>query len=111
MTEEQKKKVVRYEQLALFHDLSVEEMQDYVQKNSGKVLSGTTEYWSAQATLVSAENIIYYYSDVKNIKIGDGKTLLVSLPFILDRDKWDKVTEKCSYSIDNSTGVLTLTQG
>lgn len=65
--------------------------------DSQNVLVGTSEYWNGQQTLVSAENVIYVYSDY-GMKIGDGTSYLSELPFttvfISDADKanWnDKV--------------------
>lgn len=54
----------------------------------------TTTYWNALSNLVSKSGYIYIYSDRFNngdgtytpgIKIGDGKTYLIDLPFIDDR--------------------------
>lgn len=57
-------------------------------------LSNTQAYWDAQTTLVSSANVLYIYTDhstvtqgtttinVPGIKIGDGTTLVVNLPFV-----------------------------
>lgn len=51
-----------------------------------EILSDTAENWNAQASLVSGKNIIYIYTnqqdDILKMKIGDGSTLLIELPFI-----------------------------
>jgi len=58
------------------------------------VLSNTTEEWNETPELVSKENYIYVYTDYKTtlidgnevdvpgLKIGDGETLLIDLPFV-----------------------------
>lgn len=65
--------------------------------DSQNVLVGTSEYWNSQQTLVSAENVIYVYSDY-GMKIGDGKSYLSELAFVTvfisdaDKSNWnDKV--------------------
>lgn len=61
-----------------------------------KVRYGTTEHWNADITLVAARGVIYVYSDhaaiteggteknVPGIKIGDGTSYLIDMPFVGD---------------------------
>lgn len=58
------------------------------------ILYGTTQEWNSQQDLISTEGTIYIYSDyqtitidgvektIPGIKIGDGKTYLMDMPFI-----------------------------
>ena len=56
------------------------------------ILYNATEFWDSQKSMVSAKGCIYvyndYYSDsgekIPAIKIGDGTTYLIDLPFIDD---------------------------
>lgn len=75
------------------------EESEYIQLSgdSQNVLVGTSEYWNRQQTLVSAENVIYVYSDY-GVKIGDGTSYLSELAFVTafvsdaDKSNWnDKV--------------------
>lgn len=55
-----------------------------------EVVSGTTEEWNSKPQLVSVKDIVYVYTDhsiidgqrVPGIKIGDGITFLIDLPFV-----------------------------
>ena len=56
-----------------------------------EVLYGTTEYWNSQPQLISIKGNIYVYSDheytqdakeIPGIKIGDGTSYLIDMPFI-----------------------------
>lgn len=57
-----------------------------------KVYRGTTQAWDSQVSLVSELNAIYIYSDhdtyddedLPAIKIGDGTSFLIDMPFITD---------------------------
>lgn len=77
------------------------------------IYANTTDYWNTQLSLVSEENAIYVYTDydvtdegnfIPAIKIGDGSTLVIELPFISgsrvtteDINRWDnKVSAKMS---------------
>lgn len=55
-----------------------------------EVVSGTTAEWNAKPQLKAAKDIVYVYTDhniingqpVPGIKIGDGVTYLIDLPFV-----------------------------
>lgn len=55
-----------------------------------EVISGTTEEWNSKPQLVSVKDIVYVYTDhniidgqrVPGIKVGDGVTFLIDLPFV-----------------------------
>lgn len=55
-----------------------------------KVYFHTKEYWDAQPTLVSEDQAIYVYTnyqsasgkDVAGMKIGDGSSYLIDVPFM-----------------------------
>ena len=56
-----------------------------------EVLYGTTEYWDSQPRLVTIKGSVYVYSDhttdssgklIPGIKIGDGISYLIDMPFI-----------------------------
>lgn len=57
-----------------------------------RVYRGTTQAWDSQVSLVSELNAIYIYSDhdtyddeaLPAIKIGDGTSFLIDMPFITD---------------------------
>lgn len=79
-------------------------LQEQMQ-NKPTMYSNTTSYWDEQTTLVSESNTIYVYTDystneqhqnIPAIKIGDGVTNVVDLPFMLttnitqaDIDRWN----------------------
>ena len=44
----------------------------------------TAEYWNSQLDYIPIQGQIIVYSDNNSIKIGDGTTYLVDLPFITD---------------------------
>lgn len=44
----------------------------------------TAEYWNSQLDYIPTQGQIIIYSDNNSIKIGDGTTYLVDLPFITD---------------------------
>ncbi len=62
-----------------------------INDNKGNsVLSNTKLYWDSQPSLISEKDIMYVYTDyqqdlqgnnVPGIKIGDGKTYLINIPF------------------------------
>lgn len=55
-----------------------------------QIISGTTEYWNSQVSLVAQKDIAYVYTDwriedgvnVPNMKIGDGNAYLIDIPFM-----------------------------
>lgn len=55
-----------------------------------EVISGTTEEWNSRPNYISVKDIVYVYTDhnvidgqpVPGIKIGDGVTFLIDLPFV-----------------------------
>ncbi len=78
------------------------------------VLYGTTESWNRQPLLIAEEGVVYVYSDhgsvlvdgspvdVPAIKIGDGSTYLIDLPFV-DAD----LSEDFQDHINNTTVHVT----
>ena len=57
------------------------------------VLFATTEEWNAQTLLIASEGVFYVYSDhgtdadgndVPGVKIGDGTSYLIDMPFVGD---------------------------
>ena len=82
------------------------------QPGSTTVLQNTTAYWDAQTSLVSQQDVIYVYTDhytedtqsIPAIKVGDGTTLLINLPFVnsggltdTEREAWNE-----KVAVDNS---------
>lgn len=81
------------------------------------VLFDTTENWNAQTQTVSVENTVYVYTDyqqtdqgmVAGIKVGDGTTYIVDLPFtdtllqehITDADIHVTTAEKAFWNAKN----------
>lgn len=69
---------------------ALQEMQAEISDMETVVVFGTTSYWDSQSQLISKENTLYVYTDgftkdFKNIarmKVGDGVTRLIDLPFI-----------------------------
>ncbi len=66
-----------------------------IQKNNLIYQSKTKEEWNSDISKVSEKNVLYIYSDYKiiekedgeqvffpGLKVGDGKTYLVDLPFV-----------------------------
>ena len=83
------------------------------------VFYNTTEYWDTQSTLVAIEGAIYIYSDYKQdelgryipgIKVGDGTTQLIDLPFIIGNESGGDVSQIKIGNItyDPVDGVVTL---
>ena len=67
---------------------------DWGSGGSKEVFYGTTEYWNSQPHLLSVRGYIYVYSDhstaddgkvIPGIKIGDGTSYLIDMPFIDDK--------------------------
>lgn len=64
-------------------------LEKAVEASSSKVYSNSTAGWNAQPTLISEEKAIYVYTDydsasgsnIPAMKIGDGITAVVALPF------------------------------
>ena len=57
------------------------------------VIIATTEEWNAQTLLIASEGVFYVYSDhgtdadgndVPGVKIGDGTSYLIDMPFVGD---------------------------
>lgn len=99
--------------------------------NMAKILPDTKENWAAQRTLISEAKTIYVYTDymtqiqedgtIKNIpgiKIGDGTTYLVDLPFVRnqipqsylvsdqDRENWNNKVSATLSQIDDENLIL-----
>lgn len=93
--------------------------------STSKIYYDTTEMWNSQNKLVAKKGCIYIYNDyqtitnkdgsttiVPSMKIGDGTSYLIDLPFIdnitqEDLDSWNN-----KVSIDEATavdGILTFT--
>lgn len=89
-------------------------VEQYIASGANQIKYGTTAYWSEQTDLVAEEGIVYIYSDyytvddvpVAGIKVGDGTSYLIDMPFITsqydlhianssihvsatDRENWD----------------------
>lgn len=69
----------------------VQDLIEIIQTHLNRiVLSDTTEHWNSQPSLMSIKDTIYVYTDyrvisgenVPDIKIGDGTTPVIDLPFI-----------------------------
>ena len=95
------------------------------------IISNTTAYWSSRTSLISEKDTIYIYTDYKKnennkdipgIKIGDGLTYVVDLPFIddevtehiadkiihlsqQDRNKWDAKV-RCYINASDSENLI-----
>ena len=78
-----------------------------------EIISNTTEAWNSNPGLVSVKDIVYVYTDhtivdgqaVPAIKIGDGVTYVVDLPFVggdtaITQDQIDFWNDKVSAIID-----------
>lgn len=78
-----------------------------------EVVSGTTAEWNAKPQLKAAKDIVYVYTDhnvidgqpIPGIKIGDGVTYLIDLPFVtggceVTEDQINFWNEKVSVFID-----------
>ena len=60
-----------------------------VMQGGSKVLYNTTEYWNSRPTLLAKKGYIYVYADYKKvdnqdiagIKVGDGTSYLIDMPF------------------------------
>lgn len=60
---------------------------------TGKIVSDTVAGWNAQASLIAEKNVLYVYTDYRQIeedgelknvpglKVGDGKAYLIDIPF------------------------------
>ena len=91
-------------------------LQEEIDQISGiGVYSATTAEWNAQPTLVSEKNAIYVYTDydtedgqpIPAIKIGNGTSLVNTLPFITSKgittsqvEEWDN---KVTAEVDGDT--------
>lgn len=78
-----------------------------------EVIANTTEAWNSNPGLVSVKDIVYVYTDhavidgqpIPAIKIGDGVTYVVDLPFVnngatITQDQIDLWNDKVSAIID-----------
>lgn len=78
-----------------------------------EIVSATTEEWNSKPTRVSVKDIVYVYTDYKvvngknvpGLKIGDGITYLIDLPFIsggceVTQEQIDSWNNKVSITID-----------
>ena len=69
-----------------------------------KILYNTTEYWDSHRGYISKKGYIYIYSDyllydnktIAGIKVGDGSTYLIDLPF-LDKLYYDHIGDMVSH--------------
>lgn len=88
----------------------------------GRIITKTTAEWEATPTRVSSLNTIYVYSDsrqtddgyIPRLKVGDGTTYIVDLPFSTmsitqdDIDRWDgKSTLKVTADAESGTLIFT----
>ena len=72
---------------------SVTKIQQVI-AHAANVLYNTTEYWNSQIGYISARNVMYVYldareyqeQDIPRLKIGDGTTYLVDLPFLNEEE-------------------------
>ena len=72
---------------------SVTKIQQVI-AHAGNVLYNTTDYWNSQIGYISLENVMYVYVDAREydgqniprIKIGDGTTYLIDLPFLNEEE-------------------------
>jgi len=69
----------------------IQELIAYIQQELQQiVISNTTEYWEEHPSIISKKNTFYVYTDyraisgvnIPDIKLGDGTTPVVDLPFI-----------------------------
>lgn len=103
------------------------------------VLAGTTEYWNSQPTLGSVAGTLYIYTDkfswtddngaahaVPGIKVGDGTSYLIDMPFVGDdirnlveqhvgdnirhitQDERELWNDKVNVGVDNATLVFNV---
>lgn len=87
------------------------------------IIAKTTEQWNATPRLVSQKNTIYVYTDfdvidgvnIPALKIGDGSTFVVALPFLAgsavtitpqDVDSWDNKVTAYQDDVDNENLIL-----
>ena len=89
----------------------------------GRIITKTTAEWEATPTRVSSLNTIYVYSDARQtddgyiprLKVGDGTTYIVDLPFSTmsitqeDVDRWDKKST-LEVTADAESGTLIFTE-
>lgn len=99
-----------------------------------EIFYGTTEYWNAQPQLISIKGGMYVYSDhstddtgkdIAGVKIGDGTSYLIDMPFLdeqyaqhlldtklhvsqEDRDKWDNKV-RCYIDPQNTQHIIFTT--
>lgn len=83
--------------------------------------SKTTQEWNSDVFLISEQNVLYIYTDYKTIiknnqeifipglKIGDGKTYLIDLPFI-DGNEHDRLIHRDYVDQHPITAITQLTQ-
>ena len=83
--------------------------------------SKTTQEWNSDVFLISEQNVLYIYTDYKTIiknnqeifipglKIGDGKTYLIDLPFV-DSNEHDRLIHRDYADQHPITAITQLTQ-
>ena len=107
---------------------------DFGSGGKQEVFYGTNEYWNSQPHLISTRGCIYVYSDhdiddegkdIPGIKVGDGTSYLIDMPFadekyakhILDmtihitqedRDRWDNKV-RCYIDLQDSQHIIFTT--
>lgn len=84
------------------------------------ILSHTVEEWNAQPRLMSIKDVLYVYTDyrqneqgqdVPGVKIGDGQSYLIDLPFTVipitpeDIQRWDNKSN-LQVMVDEETNSL-----
>lgn len=67
-------------------------------KNVNTCKSDSTENWNKAVNFVPSKGQVIFYSDVEQIKVGDGINNVVNLPF-KDREYEDREIEKIYNSV------------
>lgn len=89
----------------------------------GRIITKTTAEWNAEPTRMSVKNTIYVYSDAREVdgeyiprlKVGDGTTYIVDLPFStmsITQDDIDAWNSKSTLEVtaDEVTETLIFTE-
>ena len=84
-------------------NLDIDLGYDVVKITDQMVYSDTTENWNSQRSLIGKYNCIYVYTDyrdvdgepVPGIKMGDGTSYLIDLPFVMGdtRQLYDHISD------------------
>ena len=90
-------------------NLDVNLEYDVVKISDQIVYSDTTENWNHQRSLIGNKNCIYVYVDYRDvdgepspgIKIGDGTSYLIDLPFVVG-----DTTQLYTHILDNDVHVI-----